>query len=120
MQIIQVRHEPGPFETHEPVYEWLGAPGAPVYLTPRYLPDGLASLPWPVRRVDESPWDDAGLYVRTDVRWWRVTAARYALRRAWRWFTARAVLTLYVWGLADRDPAVTVTWSQVRWPWRRG
>lgn len=114
-QIVVTYHRDEPFGAQRITYAWHGAPGAVAAVADEA---DITDAPWPLRVVGRQAWRRSTLVVRADVRWWRVTAARYALQRAWRWFTIRAVLTLYVWGLADRDDAVNVTWRQVRWPWR--
>ena len=109
-RIFITRHT-GPLESVAHTYQWHGPVTAPALLS---LPAGdISSLPWPLVLIEDRPWIGGGLYVRTDVRWWRVTAARYALRRAWEWFTMRAVLTLHVWGLAHYEHGKIPSWRDV-------
>lgn len=107
---IQVTRTTGPFESVTHTYAWDGPIDAPVLIG---YENDRNSLPWPLHLIEDQPWMMGGIYIRTDVRWWRVTAARYALCQAWEWFTVRAVLTLHVWGLARYQLGARPSWKDV-------
>jgi len=111
---IKVTQHPEAFGVMRRTYAWEGPLTAPVLIDGRYGAE-LSALPWPLRLIERNYAMDAGIYIRTDVRWWRVTAARYALRKAWEWFTVRCVLTLYVWGLANPRTGGIPSWRDIGW-----
>lgn len=111
---IKVTAHPEAFGVVRFTYEWDGPLTAPVIVDGRFSRE-LGKLPWPLHMIEWRFELDGGLYVRTDVRWWRITAARYALIKAWEWFTVRCVLTLYVWGLATREPGRIPSWRDIGW-----
>lgn len=112
---IQARRIPGPFDDERNYfeYEWIGDPTAPILLSSRQAAD----LPWPMAMIEEDYMANGGWYIRLDQhgvwyrRLWYITTSR--MRRAWQWFTVRAVLTLYVWGLASYDPGRVISWRDV-------
>jgi hypothetical protein len=116
-------------------FEWRGPVNEPVKVTEEHLqatglafgllrdrfPPVLSCFPWPLRRVDvETFYDISAMYVRTDRGWrnWYYYAARARARRAWRWFFARLVWTLVVWGLAVVERGTFPTWGDVLKPQR--
>jgi hypothetical protein len=84
-----------------------------------HAPHSIKWLDWPLRLVDSSrsglvPFE--AVYARTDGRnaavwlWWRV---RSLALRAWRFLSARVVLTLWVWGLAYVKPGARPSWRDI-------
>jgi hypothetical protein len=102
-----------PLERRYTTYEWKGKPSAPVIIG-RWME--VKDLPWKLRLIEKEPYWDAGIYARTDgylllFAW--LTAARYALRKAWQWVSYRLILTAMVWGLAYTPPWETPSWRDI-------
>lgn len=126
--------------TCEPVFavEWFGPANAPVRLPEELCltrlkgqfeggvkPERITGLPWSLRLIDHSTLQIPPhlLYVRTDAEAGRLTypfwRARIGARRAWQWFSIRALMTLGIWGALDFEVNCERRWRDAFGPQRR-
>lgn len=61
--------------------------------------DEIDYAPWPLVKLEERPEYRGWLCARRDVRYWRLTAARLAIRRWFEMIQRRTIETLVIWNL---------------------
>lgn len=74
---------------------WPDPVGEPVMMTMEQIADS----PWPLVKLEERPEYGGWLCARKDVRYWRLTAARFAVRRWFEMIQHRTIETLVIWNL---------------------
>lgn len=105
-------------------FEWQGEPRWPVIISYDVERDGmLKRFPWPLRKVEDRPWEGCAIYIRTDVYggWLaRLLVARHLLGQRLLWFYARLIMTAVVWECAYVPFGTIPSWRDLKWPWKKG
>jgi hypothetical protein len=107
-------------------YEWEGKRHWPVYISHAYIANveaELKNMPWPLVKVRDEPWLGSAEYIRGDVAggWWaRAIVARNLAAQVFAGIYARLIMTAMIWGFAYVSPAVSPSWRDLKWPWKKG
>jgi hypothetical protein len=101
-------------------YEWEGkspyvraSHGFLYDLVSDYCPETLQLGPYRLLKVEDEPWLDTVLYVRSD-RFGALRVALYKSTRLLDLIYRRLIITLAVWRLADFHEATVPTWKDIR------